>query len=108
ASGPAGVSQAPTPPPRATADRAGSILARSEAGTAEPKRAPAVPATVIQVYRASCLQCHDVDGRGEAVRDTLPRVPDFTEPKWQAGRTDTQLSRSILEGKGKSMPRMKG
>jgi mono/diheme cytochrome c family protein len=53
------------------------------------------------------VQCHDVDGRGEIVRDTLPRIPDFTEPQWQAGRTEDQLSRSILDGKGKSMPRMK-
>jgi len=91
------------PPPATT----GSILARSETGTAEPSRATTFPTAVIQVYRALCLQCHDSDGTGQVVRDALPKVPDFTEPKWQAGRSDTQLSRSILEGKGKSMPRMK-
>jgi mono/diheme cytochrome c family protein len=71
-------------------------------------RAPTFPAAVIQVYRASCLQCHDADGTGEAGRIALPRIPDFTEPRWQAAHTDEHLTHSILEGKGKSMPPMKG
>jgi mono/diheme cytochrome c family protein len=37
----------------------------------------------------------------------MPSIPNFTDGKWQSSRTDAQLSRSILEGKGKSMPRMK-
>jgi cytochrome c oxidase cbb3-type subunit 3 len=53
------------------------------------------------------MRCHDIDGRGEVGRDTLPKIPDFTEAQWQAARTDAELSHSILEGKGKSMPRMK-
>jgi len=53
------------------------------------------------------VECHDVDGRGEAGRDTLPKIPDFTDVKWHTSRSDAELSRSILEGKGKSMPRMK-
>jgi mono/diheme cytochrome c family protein len=82
--------------------------ARAARTPVPPHPATRFPAAVIQVYRASCLQCHDVDGRGEVVRDTLPRIPDFTEAKWHSTRTDAELSRSILEGKGKSMPRMKG
>jgi mono/diheme cytochrome c family protein len=61
----------------------------------------------IQVYRASCSACHDSDGRGGLVRDDTPTIPDFTDAKWHASRSDAELSRSILEGKGKSMPRMK-
>jgi mono/diheme cytochrome c family protein len=68
---------------------------------------PAIPAAAIQVYRASCIPCHDVDGRGEVDRESLPSIPDFTDGKWQSSRSDAQLSRSILDGKGKSMPRMK-
>jgi mono/diheme cytochrome c family protein len=58
------------------------------------------------VYRTSCLECHDNDGRGGISRDVLPKIPDFTDAKWQASRTDAELIHSILEGKGKSMPRM--
>jgi mono/diheme cytochrome c family protein len=67
----------------------------------------AVPDAVIQLYGASCLQCHDVDGRGEIARDLFPTIPDLTDPVWQASRGDADLRRSILDGKGKSMPRMR-
>jgi mono/diheme cytochrome c family protein len=65
------------------------------------------PATAIQVFRISCLECHDDDGRGEIGRDLFPQIPDFTSSRWQASRTDAALSRSILDGNGKSMPRMR-
>jgi mono/diheme cytochrome c family protein len=62
---------------------------------------------VVEAYRILCLECHDSDGRGAVARDTLPRIPDFTAAEWQTSRTDAELRHSILEGKGKSMPRMK-
>jgi mono/diheme cytochrome c family protein len=79
------------------------------AGTEAPPSARATSSStkVIQVYRSACLECHDNDGRGRVVREVLPRVPDFTDSKWLASRSDAELSRSILEGKGKSMPKMK-
>jgi mono/diheme cytochrome c family protein len=83
----------------------GPAAVRREDG--KPIPAAASPASPIQVYRASCLECHDSDGRGEIARDLFPKVPDFTNPTWQGSRTDEQLGRSILEGKGKSMPRMR-
>jgi hypothetical protein len=49
------------------------------------------------------LKCHDRDGSGEAVREIHKDIPDFTDPQWQDSRTDADLSRSILEGKGKAM-----
>lgn len=33
----------------------------------------------------------------------MPELPDFTDPKWQDSRSDAELTRSILEGKGKWM-----
>jgi mono/diheme cytochrome c family protein len=68
--------------------------------------APGSPAAPIQVYRASCLECHDGDGRGEIARELFPKIPDFTDAAWQSSRADAQLSKSILEGK-KSMPKMR-
>jgi ubiquinol-cytochrome c reductase cytochrome b subunit len=74
-----------------------------------PKLPPPAPAPAAahmsapQVYRAYCLACHDPDGRGQTVRKAMPELPDFTDPKWQAARGDTELRESILEGKGKFM-----
>jgi quinol-cytochrome oxidoreductase complex cytochrome b subunit/mono/diheme cytochrome c family protein len=75
-----------------------------------PKRAPAPAAHPVAaqmsaelVYRNYCLACHDGDGRGSTVRKPMPDIPDFTDPKWGASRTDADLKQSILNGKGKFM-----
>jgi mono/diheme cytochrome c family protein len=78
---------------------AGAGVAAS--GPAEP------PEAVLKVYRTQCLRCHDTDGRGEIIRDVLAKVPDFGDAGWQRARRDAELSHSILDGKGKSMPAMR-
>jgi mono/diheme cytochrome c family protein len=74
----------------------------------EPVPPPTQSTAVTRLYRASCLKCHDTDGKGEIVRDVLAKIPDFTNSAWQSSRSDADLKRSILEGKGKSMPSMRG
>jgi len=61
--------------------------------------------TVAALYNRYCLRCHAVDGRG--VWD-MPDIPDFTDARWQACRTDDQLVRIILEGRGAVMPPFRG
>ena len=56
-------------------------------------------------FNRYCIRCHGVDGRG--VWD-IPDVPDFTNARWQSCRTDAQLARSILEGRGSVMPPWRG
>ena len=51
------------------------------------------------MYRLVCMACHDTDGKGKIVRLAMPSIPDLTDPKWQASRTDAELLHSILEGK---------
>jgi mono/diheme cytochrome c family protein len=60
----------------------------------------------IPIFRAHCVRCHDPDGSGESSRDFMRTVPDFTDPEWHLVRTDHELARSVLNGKGK-MPSMK-
>jgi hypothetical protein len=60
---------------------------------------------VISLFNRYCIRCHGVDGRG--VWD-IPDVPDFTNARWQAYRTDGQLARAILEGRGAVMPPWRG
>lgn len=57
------------------------------------------------LYNRYCVRCHAVDGRG--VWD-IPHVPDLTNPRWQATRSDAQLARIILEGRGAVMPPFRG
>jgi hypothetical protein len=60
---------------------------------------------VMALFNRYCIRCHGVDGRG--VWD-IPDVPNFTNQRWQASRTDGQLARAILEGRGSVMPPWRG
>jgi hypothetical protein len=59
----------------------------------------------MDLYNRYCVRCHAVDGRG--VWD-VPAVPDFTNPRWQACRTDHQLVANIILGRGAVMPPFRG
>jgi mono/diheme cytochrome c family protein len=81
---------------------------KGEPGTT-PHPAPppsAASLTPVQLYRAYCLACHNVDGRGAIVRPGMPDIPDFTSSSWQQSKMDGELSKAILTG-GKFMPPMK-
>jgi hypothetical protein len=60
---------------------------------------------VMSLFNRYCIRCHGVDGRG--IWD-IPDVPNFTNARWQASRTDGQLARAILEGRGAVMPPWRG
>jgi hypothetical protein len=49
-----------------------------------------------------------MDGTGSPARGREPEIPDFTDPAWQARRSDAQLQASILDGKGPDMPTWRG
>ena len=60
---------------------------------------------VMNLFSRYCIRCHGIDGRG--VWD-IPDVPNFTNARWQASRSDAQLARAILEGRGAVMPPWRG
>jgi hypothetical protein len=60
---------------------------------------------IMGLYARYCIRCHGVNGRG--VWD-IPGVPDFTNPRFHMCRSDGQLVRAILEGRGAVMPPFRG
>jgi hypothetical protein len=60
---------------------------------------------VMGLFNQYCIRCHGQDGRG--IWD-IPGIPDFTNVRWQASRSDGQLARIILEGRGAVMPPFRG
>lgn len=59
----------------------------------------------VRIYNLHCVRCHGVNGRG--VWD-IPDVPDFTDERWQMSRSDADLVRLTLGGRGACMPAFKG
>ena len=69
-------------------------------------RSPEQEKTVVMsLYNRYCIRCHGVDGRG--VWD-IPGIPDFTDVRWQNYRTDPEIVRIIIEGRGAVMPQFRG
>lgn len=93
---------APKSPAAGTGTTAAPAVAVAAATT--PPRVGMAPQ---QLFAAVCFACHGPDGRGTTVRAAMPVIPDFTDPKWQASRTDADLTHSILQGKGQLMLPMK-
>ncbi len=60
---------------------------------------------IIGLYNRYCIRCHGVDGRG--VWD-IPNIPNFTNARWQASRSDGQIVRIVLQGRGAVMPPFRG
>ncbi len=85
----------PGPPPLAAAARAS---------------APAAPAAIPQcgetnvIFAQRCAMCHGADGKGIAASHT----PDFTDPVWQAGKTDKDLIDALTNGTDNGMPAFGG
>jgi mono/diheme cytochrome c family protein len=60
---------------------------------------------VMGLFNRYCIRCHAPDGRGSW---DIPGIPNFTDPRWQASRSDGQIARIILEGRGAVMPPFRG
>lgn len=56
---------------------------------------------VASLYNRYCIRCHGVDGRGTW---NMPRLPDFTNPHWQATRSNAMIERAIIQGRWGCMP----
>jgi mono/diheme cytochrome c family protein len=61
-----------------------------------------------ELYKSNCASCHGRDGGGNGLRKRGANIPDFTSRDWRRGRTDAQLTASILDGKGSAMPAFDG
>jgi cytochrome c553 len=56
---------------------------------------------VASLYNRYCMRCHGSDGRGTW---NMPRLPDFSNPHWQASRSNAFIERAIIQGRWGCMP----
>jgi len=59
---------------------------------------------VAKVFRQTCAACHGEDGRGTAIRNILPLIPDFTSLAWQMSQTEMAIVNQIDYGTAPWMP----
>jgi cytochrome c5 len=55
-------------------------------------------------YKQTCAMCHGPDGKGISAA----RTPNFSDPDWQAGRSDQALIDALAKGTDKGMPAFEG
>ena len=53
---------------------------------------------VARLWKAKCSACHGVDGRGQTETGKKLKVPDFTQPEWQAKTSDDFIRNRVLNG----------
>jgi mono/diheme cytochrome c family protein len=74
----------------------------------DPPRAadarPAVSHSTSLLFQRSCRVCHAADGKGAGRRAAMPEIPDFSKRTWQERRSRTELTASIVKGRGTKMP----
>ncbi len=52
---------------------------------------------VASLFNRYCMRCHASDGRGTW---NMPNLPDFTNPHWQATRTNAMIEARSFRGAG--------
>lgn len=58
-----------------------------------------------RLFDASCAKCHGRDGRGGVpAAEGLPAPRNFCDAAFQRDRSDAELKRAIIEGKGPMPP----
>ena len=80
------------------------VFIYAETGDSLRKGAAAGAVAPAQVYRSSCIRCHDEDGRGGCGRSFYKSIPDFTDNRWQGSRDDDEIGRTIVHGKAPMAP----
>jgi cytochrome c oxidase cbb3-type subunit 3 len=65
-----------------------------------------MPPDGVELFASKCAKCHGPDGRGTA-KYLKKGQKDFTDAAWQKSRTDAQLTKVVVEGKGDFMPAWK-
>ncbi len=58
----------------------------------------------LAAWRANCVPCHGVIGRGDGPKGIPVKARNLTDPVWQESASDEQIAASITQGKGQ-MPK---
>ena len=102
-----------TPPPAQPAQPAPSATQPTQPAAQPSSTTPAAGAALTAdeakpIFQKNCVPCHGADGKGN--KAISPKMPDFTDPQWQAKEKEEALVASVTNGIGQgkgSMPAWK-
>ncbi|HMA18960.1 MAG TPA: cytochrome c [Thermoanaerobaculia bacterium] len=55
------------------------------------------------LFKEYCAKCHGEDGTANTPKGRQLMAQDFTDPEWQADKTDAKMIKQVTEG-GEDMP----
>ena len=57
-----------------------------------------------ELFKQNCAKCHGESGKADTQKGKNLKARNFTDAEWQADVTDSQLIKSVTDGKGDDMP----
>jgi mono/diheme cytochrome c family protein len=57
-----------------------------------------------ELFLQYCAKCHGEDGTAQTPKGKQLKARDFTDAEWQSGEKDSELIKSVTEGKEDNMP----
>jgi mono/diheme cytochrome c family protein len=52
-----------------------------------------------ELFKQYCAKCHGENGKGDTPKGQQLMARDFTDAEWQAGESDSELIKSVTNGK---------
>jgi mono/diheme cytochrome c family protein len=57
-----------------------------------------------KLFKEYCAKCHGDDGKADTFKGKHLKARNFTDAEWQAGESDSDLIKSVTEGKDDMPP----
>ncbi len=61
-------------------------------------QAVSAAASAEAIFQQTCKKCHGLDGKGQTTVGKKLKVPDFTNPEWQAKNSPSKMKEVIENG----------
>lgn len=67
----------------------------------EKLEAQGVNDVVFAAWKANCVTCHGLTGKGDGPQGPMMRPPDMTSAAWQRTRIESEMAHAIKNGRGR-------
>jgi mono/diheme cytochrome c family protein len=79
----------------------GQIDTKQKRAGMDKLEAQGVNDVVFAAWKANCVTCHGMTGKGDGPQGPMMRPPDMTSPAWQRTRIESEMAHAIKNGRGR-------